>query len=92
MKTGFDEVARRYRWRGRRWLVGLLRGLWIGLVLGVVIGSSINFPRLFGKDLGGMPAFFTIMAAMILLDGILRYIETLLIGKPPLKDDKPDDD
>ena len=42
MRTGFPEFLREWWWRGRRYVGGVIFGLWGGVWLGVLLGRQLS--------------------------------------------------
>ena len=65
-ETGFGDLKKEWRWRGRRYLSGLLHGLLMGLVAGVGIATAIDVRARFPLVL---VAYFVCLALVTALAG-----------------------
>jgi hypothetical protein len=68
MRTGYPEFLHEWRWRGRRYLGGLIFGLWVGIVLGVLLSRQLPVPD---RSLWLFPL---IMMASVVVGLVSRWI------------------
>ena len=77
MKTGFDQIGRRWQWRGRRYYAGAIMGLWIGMLLGAILAVALDL-----KEHWNPLWLVGLLLAQIVVALISRAVE----GRPPVEE------